>query len=123
MRCLVIDDSEVIRRVARRLLEELGFEVVEAEDAGHALAACRVEMPDLIIVDWLLPSMSGCDFLVRLRALVEGRKPVVIYCTSEYEEAAVAVARAAGADDILLKPFDRHSLAASLAAAGVAMPA
>ncbi|HXF52879.1 MAG TPA: response regulator [Hyphomicrobiaceae bacterium] len=123
MRCLVIDDSDVIRRVARRLLEDFGFEVAEAEDAGRALAACRVEMPDLIIVDWLLPSMSGCDFLVQLRALIVGRKPAVIYCTSEYDEAAAAVARAAGADDILLKPFDRQSLTASLAATGVTMPA
>jgi two-component system chemotaxis response regulator CheY len=119
MRCLVIDDSEVIRRVARRILEDLRFEVTEAEDGEQALTLCRADMPDLIVVDWLLPGMGGCDFLVQLRQLIEDREPAVIYCTSEYDEAAVAVARAAGADDILLKPFDRRSLTASLATAGM----
>jgi two-component system chemotaxis response regulator CheY len=123
MRCLVIDDSEVIRKVARRILEDLRFEVTEAQDGERALALCRANMPDLIVVDWLLPGMGGCDFLVQLRGLIEDRKPAVIYCTSEYDEATAAVARAAGAGDILLKPFDRRSLTASLVAAGMPLSA
>jgi two-component system chemotaxis response regulator CheY len=109
--------------VARRFLEDLRFEVTEAENGEQALALCSADMPDLIVVDWLLPGMGGCDFLVQLRPLNEGRKPAVIYCTTEYDETAAAVARAAGADDILLKPFDRRSLGASVAAAGVPLTA
>jgi two-component system chemotaxis response regulator CheY len=118
-RCLVVDDSDVIRRVTRRILEDMRFEVAEAEDGIQALEACRAGMPDLIVLDWLLPGMGGCDFLVQLRPLIEGRRPRVIYCTTEYDETAAAIARAAGADDILLKPFDRQSLVASMAAAGI----
>ena len=123
MRCLVVDDSDVIRTVARRILEDLRFEVGEAEDGTRALEACRAQMPDLIVLDWLLPDMSGCDFLVQLRPLAKGRMPAVIYCATECDEAAAAIARASGAGEILLKPFDRQSLAASVAALGLARAA
>jgi two-component system chemotaxis response regulator CheY len=123
MRCLVVDDSDVIRTVARRILEDLGFEVGEAEDGTRALEACRAQMPTLVVLDWLLPDMSGCDFLVQLRPLAGDRKPSVIYCTTEYDEASAAVARAAGAGAILFKPFDRQSLTAGIAALGLARAA
>ena len=117
MRCLVVDDSSVIREVARRLLEELRFEVIEAEHGGQALEMCRAKMPDLILLDRSMPVMNGYEFLLQLRPLVQHHKPLIIYCTIENDHPEAVLARAAGADEILLKPFDRQSLAASVAAA------
>ncbi len=65
--CLVVDDSKVIRTVARRILEELEFEIKEAGDGKEALDACCEEMPDAILLDWNMPVMSGIDFLRALR--------------------------------------------------------
>ena len=65
--CLVVDDSRVIRKVARRILEDLGFEVAEASDGLEALAWCRAVMPQAILLDWHMPVMNGIEFLRRLR--------------------------------------------------------
>jgi two-component system chemotaxis response regulator CheY len=119
MRCLVVADSDVIRKVARQIIEDLRFEVAEAEDGARALESCQARMPDLIVLDWLLPDMSGCDFLVQLRPLGKAGIPAVIYCATEYDESAAAVARASGASEILPKPFDRQSLTASVVALGL----
>jgi two-component system chemotaxis response regulator CheY len=59
--CLVVDDSSVIRKVARRILEDLSFEITEAEDGAQALDACRREMPSAILLDWNMPVMDGLE--------------------------------------------------------------
>ena len=59
--CLVVDDSSVIRKVARRILEDMNFEIEEAEDGQQALDACRKTMPDAILLDWNMPVMNGSD--------------------------------------------------------------
>ena len=73
--CLVVDDSRVVRKVARKILEELKFEISEAEDGAIALAACRSGMPDAILLDWNMPNMSGIEFLKALRQETGGDKP------------------------------------------------
>ena len=75
--CLVVDDSRVIRKVARRILEDMGFEIAEAADGMEALAWCRAAMPDAILLDWNMPVMNGIDFLRRLRGEPNGEKPTV----------------------------------------------
>lgn len=65
--CMVVDDSGVIRKVARRILEEMKFETSEAVDGKDALDKCRVGMPDAILLDWNMPVMSGLEFLKALR--------------------------------------------------------
>ena len=65
--CLVVDDSRVIRKVARRILEDLNFQIDEAADGLEALNSCRRKMPDAILLDWNMPVMSGIDFLRQLR--------------------------------------------------------
>jgi two-component system, chemotaxis family, chemotaxis protein CheY len=69
--CLVVDDSRVVRKVARRILESNGFAVAEAADGQLALNACRNELPDCILLDWNMPVMDGLSFL---RALLYDRK-------------------------------------------------
>jgi two-component system chemotaxis response regulator CheY len=108
--CLVVDDSSVIRKVARRVLEELDFDIVEAENGLDALDQCNEEMPSAILLDWNMPVMDGLEFLVQLRSSDNGSKPKVIFCTTENDISHIAQAVQAGADEYIMKPFDREIL-------------
>jgi two-component system chemotaxis response regulator CheY len=110
--CLIVDDSSVVRKVARRILEDIDYIVDEAEDGQEAIDKCRQQMPDAILLDWHMPIMSGLEFLKLLRTYVGGEKPRVIYCTVENDIGAIALALKAGADDYMMKPFDRAILEA-----------
>jgi len=104
--CLIVDDSKVVRMVARKILEELKFETTEAEDGQVALDACKAELPDAVLLDWNMPVMSGIEFLRELRKLPEGDSPLVIFCTTENDMAHIQEALAAGANEYIMKPFD-----------------
>ena len=116
--CLVVDDSRVIRKVARRILEDMGFEIAEAADGMEALAWCRAAMPDAILLDWNMPVMTGIEFLRRLRAEPGGEAPTVVFCTVENELDRIREALAFGADEYIMKPFDGDIVAGKLAMAG-----
>jgi two-component system chemotaxis response regulator CheY len=117
--CLVVDDSSVIRKVARRILEDFDFVVSEAEDGAEAWDHCRRAMPDVILLDWTLPSVDGIDFVKRLRESEGGTHPKVVFCTSENDVVFMARALRAGADDFLLKPFDKDLFEAKLQDVGL----
>jgi two-component system, chemotaxis family, chemotaxis protein CheY len=119
--CLVVDDSRVIRTVARRILEDLSYAVDEAEDGMAALRACHEKMPDLIFLDWNLPSMKGIDFIKSVRGQQDGRHPIILFCTTESDPAEIAGAMAAGANEYVMKPFDGEGVRAKLADIGVAV--
>lgn len=108
--CLVVDDSSVIRKVARRILENLQFEIVEAEDGQQALDQCQDRMPEAILLDWNMPVMDGMDFLVSLRNMPNGTDPKVVFCTTENDIDHISRAIAAGANEYIMKPFDREIL-------------
>ena len=108
--CLIVDDSSVVRKVARRILEDMDFIVEEAEDGQEAFDKCRQEMPDAILLDWQMPIMSGLEFLKLLRAYVGGTAPRVVYCVTEYDVGQIALAKKAGANEYMMKPFDRDIL-------------
>lgn len=108
--CLVVDDSRVIRMVARRILEQLGFRIEEAVDGAEAMAICDAEMPDAILLDWNMPVKSGIDFLRELRQRPGGDGPVVVFCTTENDMDHIREAIEAGADEYIMKPFDREIL-------------
>ena len=105
---LVVDDSNVIRKVAKRILESLQFQTSEAEDGRKALTACTSLMPDAILLDWNMPVMDGFEFLRELRKLPGGMKPKVVFCTTENDVAHIARAIHAGADEYIMKPFDKQ---------------
>ena len=117
--CLIVDDSDVIRRVLKHMLAALRIEATEAVDGQDAIERCRDRMPDAILLDWSMPNLSGLDFLAFLRRQPGGDKPVVLYCPTESDPADIARALSAGADDILVKPFDRQDLQQKLVSAGV----
>jgi two-component system chemotaxis response regulator CheY len=113
--CLIVDDSRVIRTVARRLFEELHYATAEAEDGISALRACREKMPDLMLLDWSMPGMTGVEFVRALRAQPGGGRPVILVSLTEVDVNEIAQAVAAGINDYLMKPFDRQTLSAKLA--------
>jgi two-component system chemotaxis response regulator CheY len=112
--CLVVDDSRVIRKVSRRILEDLGFEVAEAGDGVEAMAWCTAVMPDVILLDWQMPVMDGLQFLKRLRAEPGGDAPKVVFCTVENDIERIREALEAGADEYIMKPFDGSIVAGKL---------
>jgi len=97
--CLIVDDSRMIRRVAGRIVKDLGFETVEAVNGQDALDKCNMEMPQAILVDWAMPIMDGFDFVKQLRELPDGDKPTVVFCTSVRDIERIVQALAAGADE------------------------
>ena len=117
--CLVVDDSRVIRKVARRILEDLGFEIAEAADGVEAMAWCRSAMPEAILLDWNMPVMDGLDFLRQLRSEPEGHRPIVVFCSVENDLDHITQALDAGANEYIMKPFDGDILEAKFAQAGL----
>lgn len=117
--CLIVDDSAVIRKVARRILETLSFRVSEAEDGEQALQACEAEMPDGVLLDAAMPLMDGFECLKALRRMPNGDGPKIVFCTVENDVGQVARAMHAGANAHLLKPFDKASMTAKLQHAGL----
>jgi two-component system chemotaxis response regulator CheY len=117
--CLVVDDSRVVRKVARKILEELHFTCSEAEDGKQAMEACAREMPNAILLDWNMPVMNGIDFLRRLRKMSGGDAPRVVFCTTENDLAHIQEALSAGANEYIMKPFDSDIIQTKFAQIGL----
>jgi two-component system, chemotaxis family, chemotaxis protein CheY len=109
---LVVDDSPVVRKIARRMLESMRLSTQEACDGQQALAVCAFQMPDAIFVDAHMPVLDGVEFVRELRRMTGGDRPWIIYCTSEHDVPHIARALHAGADDYMMKPFDREHMQA-----------
>lgn len=116
---LIVDDSRVVRRVARQILEEFQFTISEAEDGQVALASCKKHMPDAILLDWNMPNMNGIEFLRALRKEQDGDRPVVLFCTSASEISFITRAMEAGANEYIMKPFDKDIIQSKLAEVGL----
>jgi two-component system chemotaxis response regulator CheY len=117
--CLVVDDSGVTRKIARRILEELGFNIIEAEDGEQALEACKLAFPEAILLDWNMPVMDGYEFMVQLRRMPGGDAPIVVFCTTENGVDHISRALQAGANEYIMKPFDRDIVAAKFQEVGL----
>ncbi|MBV9557904.1 MAG: response regulator [Pseudolabrys sp.] len=117
--CLVVDDSSVIRKVARRILEGMEFQIVEAEDGVQALDACRKQLPEAVLLDWNMPNMDGYEFLRSLRRMPGGDAPKVVFCTTENDVAHIARALHAGANEYIMKPFDKEIVEAKFQEVGL----
>jgi two-component system chemotaxis response regulator CheY len=104
--CLIVDDSRVIRKVSRQIMESMGFACDEAENGQHALDSCTKKLPDLVLLDWSMPVMNGLDFIQAMRKLPDGNKPMVVFCTTENDPGHIKQALDAGANEYIMKPFD-----------------
>ncbi len=119
--CLVVDDSDLIREIAERIITDLGLNAEGAADASAAIEYCRTETPAAVFLDWDLPSMGALDFL-REAASLEGERPAIILCATENDHQQFMLAKAAGAAHHILKPFDKGAVAAKLAEIGLIDP-
>ncbi|MBT2188894.1 response regulator [Sphingobium nicotianae] len=119
LNCLVVDDSKVIRKVARHILESLNLKVDEAADGREALEMCDAKLPDVVLLDWNMPVMSGLDFLKELSRRDLPQPPKVIFCTTENGVDHIRAAVDAGADEYVMKPFDRDTLESKLQIVGI----
>lgn len=117
--CLIVDDSRVIRRVSRHILESLGFAVDEAENGQEGLEYCLRGMPDVVLLDWNMPVMTGIEFIIQLRQQPGGDMPKVVFCTTENDVAHIREAISAGADEYIMKPFDHETLKIKLQLVGM----
>ncbi|NEV02033.1 response regulator [Bradyrhizobium uaiense] len=117
--CLVVDDSGVVRKIARRILEGMEFTVIEAEDGAVALEACKRALPDAVLLDWNMPVMDGFEFLVQLRRMPGGDQPKVVFCTTENGIDHISRALHAGANEYIMKPFDKDIVIAKFQEVGL----
>ena len=117
--CLIVDDSKVVRMVARKILESLNFQIQEAENGQAAMDCCKQAMPDAILLDWNMPTMSGVDFLRALRREPSGGKPIVVYCTTENDLTVITEAMGAGANEYIMKPFDSEIIESKFSQVGL----
>ena len=105
--------------VAKKILQELDFETVEAEDGQVALDVCEKQMPDAVLLDWNMPVMNGIDCLKNLRQLPGGDGPVVVFCTTENDVNHIQEAMEAGANEYIMKPFDGEIIQTKFAQVGL----
>jgi two-component system chemotaxis response regulator CheY len=117
--CLIVDDSRIIRKISRQILESVSFTCTEAENGQVALDHCRRAMPRFVLLDWNMPVMDGLTFLRQLRSEPHGNDPKVLLCTVETTAERIREALAAGADEYVMKPFDADILESRLLEAGV----
>jgi two-component system chemotaxis response regulator CheY len=118
-RCLVVDDSKIVRKVVRKIIESLGFEVVEAEDGKVAVEQLRAMPVDFMILDWNMPVMDGLECMKTLRADPNITQPKIIFCTTENDFSKIQTAIMSGADEYVMKPFDESIIAGKLRQLGI----
>jgi len=116
---MIADDSPVIRKVAKRIIEDLGFVVVEAENGEHAQMLCADNMPDGILIDWDMLGLSGLELVTWLGQNHEAERLKMLFCTSQVMVAEMTKAKRAGAHGFLLKPFNREMIARKLQEVGL----
>lgn len=105
--CLIVDDSEIVRRYTRLIFEDLGFRVIEAENTQEALTRLSSESPEFVLVDWRIPGEDTIDLISWVRQMPLSERPHIMYLTTENDSAEIQRAMRAGADSFLLKPFNK----------------
>ena len=120
LRCMIVDGSPVVRKVARRLLASDTTIVTTADTGFQTVAACSVEMPDIIVLDSALADVPAPDLIAQIRALPGGLNSKIYLCLPEIDVTKIMRAKRAGAAGYLLKPFNRASIAEILPQAPLA---
>jgi len=119
-RCLIVDDSTTIRKAIRKVINNFAFQIEEAENGLVALEACRRELPDVILLDWNMPVMSGIEFLEQLRKEDFATQPQVIFCTTENDMQKIVTAMENGANEYIMKPFTEEIIREKFEILGIA---
>lgn len=117
--CLIADDSRVIRLLLSKIMSNLGFSVLEAEDGEDVIELAQTRELDLIIMDWNLPVLEGIDVLYKIRSLRLMKSPKIVFCSSASDLDKISQAIQGGADDYIIKPFDEDIVASKLTILGL----
>ncbi len=117
--CLIVDDSKIVRKVVRRIVEVLGFNILEAENGKEAVDQVRANEVDVMILDWNMPVMDGMECMKEIRADASMNQPKIIFCTTENEFAKIQQAMMNGADEYVMKPFDEAIIAGKMRQLGI----
>ncbi|MDH5231899.1 MAG: phosphate regulon transcriptional regulator PhoB [Gammaproteobacteria bacterium] len=114
MLILIIEDERSIREMIALALNNEGYQYLEASDAHKADSILKEQHPDLILLDWMLPGISGVDFARRLRRQDHTLNIPIIMLTAKTEEQDMVIALDSGVDDYLTKPFSTKELLARI---------
>jgi two-component system chemotaxis response regulator CheY len=117
--CLIVEDSALIREIGARIVKDLGVDATEAETAAAAIELCKAKKPDVILLDWDLPSLGALDVLRGVAELPSEARPQIILVAAENDPQQFTLAKAAGAAHYLLKPFDRAQIAEKFSGLGL----
>ena len=117
--CMVVDDSAVVRKISRKILEGIGFGVIEAENGQHALEIAKQQLPKFILLDWNMPIMNGLEFIREFRKTHNPDDVKVIFCTTENDIIKIMTAMEAGANEYIMKPFDEEIIKTKLMQMGL----
>lgn len=113
---LIVEDERAIREMVNFALRREGFKSLEAGSVAEAEAVLKEQVPDLILVDWMLPSVSGVDFVEHVRADERLNRVPIIMLTARVDESSRIAGLDAGADDYICKPFSVRELLARIRA-------
>lgn len=116
---LIVDDSPLILKISRQILEKLGFKVIEAKDGQEALKRACEDKPVAVLLDWEMPIMNGLEFLKKFRSFSIDPCPKVIFCTSQNTLSQIQTALETGADEYIMKPFDEKIITEKLIQVGL----
>ena len=117
--CLIVDDSKIVRKVVRRIVEVFGFTILEAENGREAVEQARANTVDVMLLDWNMPVMDGMECMIEIRADASIHQPKIIFCTTENEFSKIQQAMMNGADEYVMKPFDEAIIAGKLSQLGI----
>lgn len=117
--CLIVDDSKIVRQVVRRIMEALGFAILEADNGRDAVDAVRANQVDVMILDWNMPVMDGMECMQLIRTNPSIHQPKIMFCTTENELSKIQMAMMNGADEYVMKPFDEAILVGKLQQLGM----
>lgn len=118
-KCLIADDSKIIRMLLNKIMSNIGFDVIEAEDGEEVVELSQLNEPDLIIMDYRLPVLDGIDAMYKIRNSRISKQPKIIFCSSLNDIEAIKEALDSGADDYVLKPFDEEIIKSKLSILGL----
>ena len=118
-KCIIADDSRIIRMLLSKIMVNLGFEVIEAEDGEEVVEMVELNEPSIVIMDWRLPALDGIDALYKIRSLKKIQQPKVMFCSSIIDIEKIREALDGGADDYIMKPFDEEIIISKLEILGL----
>jgi phosphoserine phosphatase RsbU/P len=115
VRILIAEDDAVSRRLLEATLTKWGYEVISTSDGLQALEVlCQPDAPSLAILDWMMPGMDGAEVCLKAREMAADRSLYIILLTAKGRKEDIVEGLTAGADDYIVKPFDRSELKARM---------